>query len=158
MNNETSVIGSENNQASITERLVAENRAKTEALLAPYRTKRDELRAKREEIANALDGVDRDLAELDEVIAQVEASAGLQPAASARRKKKPTRATAAAAKPAVEPEWLIQKLREQPRTQADLSDLAKAEGFKPSSVRGVAARLLETNAIRVNGAAQYEVA
>ena len=138
---------------SLREQVEAEKRAKTEEFLQPYRAKRQEMQAKRDEVARALEGVDRDLAELDSVIAQVEASAGLQPA----RKPKKKAARPRVAVPKVGDDWVVQKLRERPRTTAELMELAKAEGFKDSSAKAAAVKLHKANVLRVNGAEQYEV-
>ena len=152
-NNVLSGAASAEQQRSLRDQVEAEKRAKTEEFLQPYRAKRQEMQAKRDEVARALEGVDRDLAELDSVIAQVVASAGLRPVT--KRKKKAV--SKKDDKPPVSEDWVLQKLREQPRTPAELMALAKAEGFKDSSARVTAAELHKANLLRLNGAEQYEV-
>lgn len=153
-NNVLSGAASAEQQRSLRDQVEAEKRAKTEEFLQPYRAKRQEMQAKRDEVARALEGVDRDLSELDSVIAQVEASAGLRPVTKRKKKKAVSKKDD---KPPVSEDWVLQKLREQPRTPAELMALAKAEGFKDSSARVTAAELHKANLLRLNGAEQYEV-
>jgi hypothetical protein len=154
------------NSSSLLDKVEAEKRAKIEELLAPYRAKRTELQTKRDEFATALVGLDKDLAELDTVITQIEASVGLQP--SGKKKKKAAHGnghghgharakSAAPAKPAVTEDWVIQKLREYPKTQAELATLAKDEGFKATSVKSVANKLRDANVLRLNEQDKFEV-
>jgi hypothetical protein len=142
-------------QSSLRDQIEAEKRAKIEELLAPYRARRAEMQTKRDEFERALEGLDRDLAELDSVIGQVEASAGLQSAP--RKKKKPFAARAKPAKSAVNEDWVIQKLRERPRSQSELADVAKEEGFKASTLRPTCTKLQEANLVRLNGDNQFEL-
>src|SRR3954464_6877326 len=84
--------GSGNNSSStavsdsLRAKVEAEKQAKIEELLAPYRVKRAELQAKREELAEGLAEVDTALNELDGVITNVETSMGLHPSNPKRKK------------------------------------------------------------------------
>ncbi len=162
ISNELTFHGSGNNSStetadpsnSLRKQVEAEKQAKIEELLAPYRVKRAELQAKREELAQGLDEVDKSLNELDGVITQVETSVGLHPTSSKRKKhaahKRPAR-------PAVDQDWVIQKLRERHMSFTELTRLAKEEDFKPASVRTVLTKLQEANLVRVNDGEHYEV-
>jgi hypothetical protein len=175
MNTELELLLAGNNRSdageqssSLLDKVEAEKRAKIEELLAPYRAKRTELQTKRDEFATALVGLDKDLAELDTVITQIEASVGLQP--SGKKKKKSAHGnghghghgharakSAGPAKPAVTEDWVTQKLREYPKTQSELATLAKDEGFKATSVKSVANKLRDANVLRLNEQDKYEV-
>jgi hypothetical protein len=161
MSNDYTFNGSGNNSStetadpsnSLRKQVEAEKQAKIEELLAPYRVKRAELQAKREELAEGLDEVDKALNELDGVITQVETSVGLHPSNPKRKKhahKRPAR-------PAVDQDWVIQKLRERHMSFTELTRLAKEEDFKPASVRTVLTKLQEANLVRVNDGEHYEV-
>jgi hypothetical protein len=155
-----STNGSGEPTSSLRDQIEAEKRAKIEELLAPYRAKRAEMQTQRDEFERALGGLDRDLAELDSVIGQVEASVGL--VSPSRKKKKGSASSSSSArakegKAAVNDDWVIQKLREQPRGAMELGKAAKEEGYKASGLRAVIERLLEANVVRVNGDGGYEM-
>src|SRR5687768_8283773 len=138
MSNETSLIStghvgssgdfSSENQSSLRKQVEAEKLAKINELLAPYRTKRAELQNRRDELASGLEEVDKNLNELDGVISQVEASVGIHP--SSTRRKKHVAKKGASGKPAASEEWVIQKLRERHMTLNELVSCAKEDGFK----------------------------
>ena len=150
---------------SLVDKVEAEKCAKIEELLAPYRAKRIELQTKRDEFAAALIGLDKDLAELDAAITQVEASVGLAPSGGKKKKPKDGKArkssssssSAASSKPAVTEDWVIQKLRDYPKPLSELATFAKEEGLKPASVKGVVNKLRDANVLRLNDQEKYEV-
>ena len=146
--------------ASLLEQVEAEKKAKIEELLAPYRTKRSELQAKRDEFATALKGLDKDLAELDQVIRQVEESVGLH--SGSKKKKKPSasgkaKSSSSSGQKGMSEEWVLAKLRERPRSEAELVTVAKDEGYKPAAAKATVAKLQRENVVRVNGFDQYDV-
>ena len=163
MSNETSLItsgsvgssfeGNSEHQSSLRKQVEAEKLAKINELLNPYRTKRQELQARRDELAAGLDEVDKELNELDGVISQVEASVGLHPSSTKRRKHNHKRAS----RPAVDGDWIIQKLRERHMSFNEIIKLAKEEGFKPASAKSALTKLQDANLVRVNDGSHYEV-
>src|SRR5687767_8222442 len=149
----------ESGSGSLVDRVEAEKRAKIEELLAPYRAKRTELQTKRDEFATALVGLDKDLAELDAAITQVEESVGLTPSAGKKKKPKDGKAkkssssassSAASSKPPVTEDWVIQKLRDYPKPLSELATFAKEDGFKPASVKPLVNKLRDANVLRLN--------
>ena len=139
---------------SLRDKVEAEKQAKIEELLAPYRVKRAELQAKREELAEGLAGVDEALNELDGVITQVETSVGLHPSNPKRKKAAHKKHTTHAA---VDQDWVIQKLRERHMSFNELTRLAKEENFKPASVKTVLTKLTDANLVRVTDGEHYEI-
>jgi predicted nuclease with TOPRIM domain len=164
MSNETSLIssgsigssfdGGNEHQSSLRKQVEAEKHAKINELLNPYRTKRAELQAKRDELAVGLEEVDKELNELDNVISQVESSVGLHPSSTKRRKHKDHKRSA---KPAVDGDWIIQKLRERHMSFNEIIKAAKEEGFKPASAKNALTKLQDANLVRVNDGSHYEV-
>lgn len=164
MSNETSLIttghvgssghSSDEHQSSLRKQVEAEKLAKINELLSPYRTKREELQARRDELASGLEEVDKNLNELDGVISQVEASVGLHPTSS-RRKKRVVHGKSG--KPPVSEDWVIQKLRERHMTLNELMGCAKEDGFKAASAKRILTKLQEANLVRVNDGSHYEV-
>src|SRR5947207_5631919 len=164
MSNDTSLIttgsvgssfeGNSEHQSSLRKQVEAEKLAKINELLNPYRTKRQELQARRDELAAGLDEVDKELNELDGVISQVESSVGLHPSSTKRRKHTTHKR---AARPAVDGDWVIQKLRERHMTFNEIIKLAKEEGFKPASAKNALTKLQDANLVRVNDGSHYEV-
>ena len=164
MSNETSLITtghvgssgdfSNDHHDSLRKQVEAEKLAKINELLDPYRTKRVELQAKRDELAIGLEEVDKELNELDGVISQVESSVGLHPSSTKRHKHKNHKR---AAKPAVDGDWIIQKLRERHMSFNEIIKLAKEEGFKPASAKNALTKLQDANLVRVNDGSHYEV-
>jgi hypothetical protein len=140
---------------SLRAQVEAEKQAKIEELLAPYRVKRAELQAKREELAEGLAGVDEALNELDGVITQVETSVGLHP--SNPKRKKASHKKQHTTHAAVDQDWVIQKLRERHMSFNELTRLAKEENFKPASVKTVLTKLTDANLVRVTDGEHYEI-
>jgi hypothetical protein len=151
-NSSSSATAEHNN--SLRDKVEAEKQAKIEELLAPYRVKRAELQAKREELAEGLAGVDEALNELDGVITQVETSVGLHPSNPKRKKAAHKKHTTHAA---VDQDWVIQKLRERHMSFNELTRLAKEENFKPASVKTVLSKLTDANLVRVTDGEHYEI-
>jgi hypothetical protein len=144
--------------ASLLEQVEAEKRAKIEELLAPYRTKRTELQTKRDEFEKALEGLDEDLAELDQVIRQVEESVGVHSPAKKKKKASGGKSkSSSSGQKGISDEWVLQKLRERPRSEAELVTVAKEEGYKPAAAKATVTKLQRANVVRVNGFDQYEV-
>src|ERR1051325_7296066 len=154
--------GSGNNNSSSTAvadslraKVEAEKQAKIEELLAPYRVKRAELQAKREELAEGLAEVDKALNELDGVITPVETSVGLHPS-NPKRKKHATHKKHVSHEP-VDQDWVIQKLRERRYSFNELTKLAKDENLKPASVKTQLTKLTDANLVRITDGEHYEI-
>ena len=143
---------SQSDQPSLREQLEAEKRSRIEELLSPHRARREELEGKRNQHIDAVEKIDAEIAEIDAAIEEIEGTSGRKRAAA---KKKATKAREE--KPAVNEDWVIQKLRERPVTPAELSKLAKAEGFNGRSAKEIAQSLEGANRLRRNGE-QYELA
>jgi hypothetical protein len=141
---------SQSEQPSLREQLEEAKRARIEELLAPHRARRDELEGKRNQHIDAIEVIDREIAEIDAAIEEIEGVSG-------RKRAKKKAAKAREEKPAVNEDWVIQKLRERSVTPAELAKLAKAEGFNSRSAKEIAQSLEETNRLRRNGE-QYELA
>ena len=153
-NNSSSTATAEHNN-SLRDKVEAEKQAKIEELLAPYRVKRAELQARREELAEGLGEVDKALNELDGVITQVETSVGLHP--SNPKRKKASHKKQHTTHAAVDQDWVISKLRERHMSFNELTKLAKEENFKPGSVKTVLTKLTEANLVRVTDGEHYEI-
>ena len=143
---------SQSDQPSLREQLEAEKRSRIEELLSPHRARREELEGKRNQHIDAVEKIDAEIAEIDAAIEEIEGTSGRKRAAA---KKKATKAREE--KPAVNEDWVIQKLRERPVTPAELSKLAKAEGYNGRSAKEIAQSLEGANRLRRNGE-QYELA
>jgi hypothetical protein len=143
---------SQSDQPSLREQLEAEKRSRIEELLSPHRARREELEGKRNQHIDAVEKIDAEIAEIDAAIEEIEGTSGRKRAAA---KKKATKAREE--KPAVNEDWVIQKLRERPVTPAELAKLAKAEGFNGRSAKDIAQSLEGANRLRRNGE-QYELA
>ena len=143
---------SQSDQPSLREQLEAEKRSRIEELLSPHRARREELEGKRNQHIDAVEKIDAEIAEIDAAIEEIEGTSGRKRAAA---KKKATKAREE--KPAVNEDWVIQKLRERPVTPAELAKLAKAEGFNGRSAKEIAQSLEGANRLRRNGE-QYELA
>lgn len=141
---------SQSEQPSLREQLETEKRARIEELLAPHRARRDELEGKRNQHIDAIEVIDREIAEIDSAIAELDGGAS-------RKRAKKKAAKAREEKPAVNEDWVIQKLRERPITSAELAKLAKAEGFNGRSAKEIAQSLEGASRVRRNGE-QYELA
>jgi hypothetical protein len=142
---------SQSEQPSLREQLEAEKRSRIEELLAPHRARREELEAKRNQHIDAVEKIDAEIGEIDAAVEEIEGTSGRKRAA----KKKAAKAREE--KPAVNEDWVIQKLRERPVTPAELSKLAKAEGYNGRSAKEIAQSLEGANRLRRNGE-QYELA
>jgi hypothetical protein len=138
-------------QPSLREQLEEAKRARIEELLAPHRARREELEAKRNQHIDAIEVIDNEVAEIDAAIEELDGGS------SHKRGKKKAAAKTRDEKPAVSEDWVIQKLRERPVTPAELSKLAKSEGYNGRSAKEIAQSLQEANRVRRNGE-QYELA
>jgi len=141
---------SQSEQPSLREQLEAGKRARIEELLAPHRARREELETKRNQHIDAVEVIDREIEEIDAAIEEIDGGAS-------RKRGKKKAAKPKEDKPAVNEEWVIQKLRERQLTPAELAKLAKSEGFNGRSAKEIAQSLQEANRVRRNGE-QYELA
>jgi hypothetical protein len=141
---------SQSEQPSLRQQLEAEKRSRIEELLAPHRARRDELETKRNQHIDAIEVIDQEIAEIDAAVEEID------PGANRKRAKKKA-AKPREEKPAVNEDWVIQKLRERPVTPAELAKLAKSEGFNGRSAKEIAQSLEEANRVRRNGE-QFELA